>query len=148
MVLCCSLTVRALSLFQIVQRGVQMVGSALSRRREKRGEKTREDWLPFPPSSLPSFFISSLIFRPRFSIWTSSAPWRSFCLGWHSRKLNGIIWAHHHNVCVCVCVCVGGGGGVRVRVRVRVGGGVKYKTNIRAWKNTHQVTLRNIHALV
>ena len=43
MVLCCSLTVRALNLFQIVQRGVQMVGSALSRRREKRGEKKRED---------------------------------------------------------------------------------------------------------
>ena len=43
MVLCCSLTVRALSLFQIVQRGVLMVGSALSRKREKRGEKTRED---------------------------------------------------------------------------------------------------------
>ena len=43
MVLCCSSTVRAPSLFQIVQHGVQMVGSKLSPRLEKRGEKTRED---------------------------------------------------------------------------------------------------------
>ena len=67
MVLCRSLSVRAFSLFQLVQCGVQMVGSELNRSRGKRGEKTKEDF-PFSLSGLPPVFISSSIFRLRFLI--------------------------------------------------------------------------------
>ena len=74
MVLCCSLTMHALSLFQIEQRGVQMVGSELSRTREEaeRGERTREDRLPFSPSSF-YFFVhfSAALFN--LNVWNRLA---------------------------------------------------------------------------